>query len=396
MVLGSLSLPLVPFQHDAIFGILHKVKPSYRSCAECMYPAASRAPEITREQGPDPGTPTICTQPTYLPHLMSSPVGPSLLTDPRRPDPSRAGSTADFPITSCLVEPSLETPKGPLPKCTPLKNPHGDKSPEVVEKEDLSSLSSSMSLSPKRDPRAARELRLLLGKEAERPSTSSYRMQHQESILQLQKAGLVRKHTQQLERRQGVPGDPATPLSALVPAHHQDTRLGVASIPEEEAVPDPESPAPPPMLLWRPDHPAHSPRDLLKPACCTPTSSSRSSNLTRSSSSDSLHSVRGRPGLVQQRAQEIETRLRLAGLTVSSPLKRSHSLAKLGSLNFSTEDLASEANSSILAADLQDSHVATAVTAATTLDREPFPAAPVGKTVPRHSKSPVPPQVGKS
>lgn len=391
------------FEHDAIFGILHKVKPSYRSCAECMYPAASRAPEIPREQGPDPGTPTICTQPTFLPHLMSSPVAPigppgtpaSLLTDPQRPDPGRAGSAADLPIPSCLVEPSQETPKVRLPKCSPLKNPHGDKSPDVVAKEDLSS-SSSTSLSPRRDPRAARELRLLLGKEAERPSTSSYWMQHQESILQLQKAGLVRKHTQQLERRQGVPGEPATPLSALVPAHHQDARLGVASIPEEEAAPDPESPAPPPTLLWRPAHPAHSPRDLLKPACGTPTSSSRSSNLTRSSSSDSLHSVRGRPGLVQQRAQEIETRLRLAGLTVSSPLKRSHSLAKLGSLDFSTEDLAGEADSSTLAADWQDSHAAPAVAAAAALDREPCPAAPVGKTVPRYSEGPLPPQAGQS
>ncbi|KAL4840260.1 hypothetical protein H8958_018983 [Nasalis larvatus] len=78
-----------------------------------------------------------------------------------------------------------------------------------------------------------------------------------------------------------------------------------------------------------------------------------SSNLTRSSSSDSIHSVRGKPGLVKQRTQEIETRLRLAGLTVSSPLKRSHSLAKLGSLNFSTEDLSSEADPST-GADSQD------------------------------------------
>ncbi|KAL2100507.1 hypothetical protein ACEWY4_004901 [Coilia grayii] len=66
-------------------------------------------------------------------------------------------------------------------------------------------------------------------------------------------------------------------------------------------------------------------------------------SLTRSSSSDSLASLAsvrgGQPGLVRQRAQEIEARMRLAGLTVPSPLKRSNSLAKLGDLTLSTHDL---------------------------------------------------------
>ncbi len=64
------------------------------------------------------------------------------------------------------------------------------------------------------------------------------------------------------------------------------------------------------------------------------------SALTRSSSSDSLPRIhRGQPGLVCQRAREIESRVRLAGLTMSSQLKRSNSLAKLGDLAISTEDL---------------------------------------------------------
>ncbi|XP_056313953.1 protein phosphatase Slingshot homolog 1 [Danio aesculapii] len=63
-------------------------------------------------------------------------------------------------------------------------------------------------------------------------------------------------------------------------------------------------------------------------------------SLVRSSSSDSLQRVRRvQPGLVRQRTREIETRVRLAGLTVSSQLKRSNSLAKLGDLAISTEDL---------------------------------------------------------
>ncbi|KAK7164617.1 hypothetical protein R3I94_003107 [Phoxinus phoxinus] len=72
------------------------------------------------------------------------------------------------------------------------------------------------------------------------------------------------------------------------------------------------------------------------------------SSLTRSSSSDSLQRIRkGQPCLVRQRAQEIETRVRLAGLTVSSQLKRSNSLAKLGDLAISTEDLTLSATVSI-------------------------------------------------
>lgn len=72
------------------------------------------------------------------------------------------------------------------------------------------------------------------------------------------------------------------------------------------------------------------------------------SSLTRSSSSDSLQRIRrGQPGLVRQRAQEIETRVRLAGLTMSSQLKRSNSLAKLDDLAISTEDLTLSATVSI-------------------------------------------------
>ncbi|EPQ09862.1 Protein phosphatase Slingshot like protein 1 [Myotis brandtii] len=65
------------FEHDALFGILNKVKPSYKSCADCMYPTASRAPEAFGERRETPGAPAICTQPTFLPHLTSSPVAPA-------------------------------------------------------------------------------------------------------------------------------------------------------------------------------------------------------------------------------------------------------------------------------------------------------------------------------
>ncbi|XP_036418879.1 protein phosphatase Slingshot homolog 1 isoform X2 [Colossoma macropomum] len=59
--------------------------------------------------------------------------------------------------------------------------------------------------------------------------------------------------------------------------------------------------------------------------------------MIRSSSSENMHGAQ--LGLVHQRAQENGTRLRLTGLPTSSRLKRSNSLAKLGGLAISTQDL---------------------------------------------------------
>ncbi|EPY87337.1 protein phosphatase Slingshot 1-like protein [Camelus ferus] len=371
------------FEHDAIFGILNKVKPSYQSCAECMYPPASGNPEAFGERCKNPGAPAICTQPAFLPPLTSSPVAhvpsrPRALeklssgpveTPPflppagsRRPDTGGPGAGAAPELPASLLEPSRETQKV-LPKSLLLKNSHCDRNPpstEVAKEESP----------PRKDLKPAKDLRRLFSKESAKPTTSSYLMQHQESILQLQKAGLVRKHTKELERMKGTPLDPAVPpragpacrLEASIPEENQDLApvppVGALALPgqagvneKSEASPLPDgallkSPTP---FLCRPDHPSHFSKDFLKTICYTPTSSSMSSNLTRSSSSDSIHSVRGKPGLVKQRTQEIETRLRLAGLTVSSPLKRSHSLAKLGSLNLSTEDLSGEADASTIA-----------------------------------------------
>ncbi|KAM6166202.1 protein phosphatase Slingshot homolog 1 isoform 2-T2 [Erethizon dorsatum] len=368
------------FEHDAMFGILTKVKPSYKSCANCMYPTASRTPEAFREQSEDPSAPAICTQPAFLPHITSSSMAhmssrsralekpacgaadtPPLLppTASRRPDSSGSVAGAAPEPSPSLPEPSRETPKV-LPKSFLLKNSHCDKnSPNMEVKED--------SL-PKKDLKPAKDLRLLFSNESEKPTTNSYLMQHQESIIQLQKAGLVRKHTKELEKLKSCSRDGATSrLEDSIPEESQE--LVMLQEPQPPALPgqaggDEKSEATPlplegallkspPPFLSRLDHTSNFSRDFLKTICYTPTSSSMSSNLTRSSSSDSIHSVRGKPGLVKQRTQEIETRLRLAGLTVSSPLKRSHSLAKLGSLNFSTEDLSSEADTATTA-DSQD------------------------------------------
>ncbi|XP_031193318.1 protein phosphatase Slingshot homolog 1 isoform X1 [Mastomys coucha] len=401
------------FERDAMFGILSKVKPPYTSCADCMYPTAGGTPEAFMERHEDPSSSAICTQPTFLPHVTSSPVsirsraperpasGPAntspflLPAGSRKPDVSGSGAGAAPEPPASLLEPSRETSKA-LPKSLLLKNPHCDKSAASTEE-----------LSPKKDPKPAKDLKLLFSNEVEKPATNSYLMQHQESIIQLQKAGLVRKHTKELERLKSLPSDsPSTCRDSAA------CRLE-ASIPEEEGQ-EPAHPAlcsqagseekpvggplqkSPTSTLLRLDHTSNFSKDFLKTVCYTPTSSSISSNLTRSSSSDSIHSVRGKPGLVKQRAQEIETRLRLAGLTVSSPLKRSHSLAKLGSLNFSTEDLSSEADTSTIA-DSQDTRcgLSSFLSEPQATPRDPAATSkPSGKSAPENLKSPL--RVNKS
>ncbi|XP_021501727.1 protein phosphatase Slingshot homolog 1 isoform X1 [Meriones unguiculatus] len=401
-------------ERDAVFGILSKVKPSYTSCADCMYPTAGGAPEAFTEQHEDPRAPAVCTQPAFLPHVTSSamahtssrpraperpPSGPAntppflLPAGSKKPDISGSGARAAPEPPASLVEPSRETSKV-LPKTLPLKNSHCDKSAANMEvaKEEVPA---------KKDLKPAKDLRLLFSHEAEKPTANSYLMQHQESIIQLQKAGLVRKHTKELERLKSLPPDsPSTCRDSAT------SRLE-ASIPEEgpepghaalcsqagteEKPPDGALLKSPSATLLRLDHTSNFSKDFLKTVCYTPTSSSMSSNLTRSSSSDSIHSIRGKPGLVKQRAQEIETRLRLAGLTVSSPLKRSHSLAKLGSLNFSTEDLSSEADTSTIA-DSQDAkcgHSSFLPEPQAALRDPPATSKPSGQPTPEPLKSPL-------
>lgn len=66
------------------------------------------------------------------------------------------------------------------------------------------------------------------------------------------------------------------------------------------------------------------------PLCC---------GLPHSSSSDSIRDLSGSPGSVKQRAKEMEARIRQAGLTPPSHMKRSASLAKLGCLDLMKDDL---------------------------------------------------------
>ncbi|XP_074868894.1 protein phosphatase Slingshot homolog 1 isoform X2 [Carettochelys insculpta] len=373
------------FEHDAIFGILSKVKPSYQSCTDCMYSSAGASADAAGEQCEtlNPIVPccssTICTQPSLLSHVTSNVSHP--LPSRSRPGEVRGakndlvppllqGDTVLEGVTCksvldqhCgLSEKSKDAPKSPVKALLTRRDSHCEKSPLHTEGMKESSLA-------RKDVRPTKDLKyLLFTKDLEKPTTNSYLMQHQESLIQLQKAGLVRKHTKELERLKSAPSEPSSlgressvsRIDASIPEENQDlalhqgavSLLGAASLISEDTENDAEkleaknhlqglSQKTSTPVQGRLEHMSSYTKDFLKTICYTP-SSSRSSNLTRSSSSDSIHSVRGTPGLVKQRTQEIETRLRLAGLTVSSPLKRSNSLAKLGCLNLSSDDLSSD------------------------------------------------------
>ncbi|KAM9743796.1 protein phosphatase Slingshot homolog 1 isoform 2-T2 [Menidia menidia] len=178
--------------------------------------------------------------------------------------------------------------------------------------------------------------------------------QQQETLSQLRRSGLVRRRAERLEK---LSGSSQESLHSLKPLHAcQTSRKSLSHGEEEEeeeedlshCTGDLTKSSTPCQVRLEPLVVPLTNEALLGVAgsgLLTPTSSPHGSTLTRSSSSDSLRSVRGKPGLVRQRAQEIETRMRLAGLTVPSRFKRSNSLAKLGSLTFSSEDLCSACSS---------------------------------------------------
>lgn len=170
--------------------------------------------------------------------------------------------------------------------------------------------------------------------------------QQQETLMQLQRSGLVRRRTERLEKLSGL-------FQERARAYEQ---RGACSSKSEDATNNSIDTDPYHTCFGtRTDSSTEAAVPLtnetllaaLGSGGLTPVSSPHGSTLTRSSSSDSIRSVRGKPGLVRQRAQEIEARMRLAGLTVPSRLKRSNSLAKLGSLTFSSEDLCSACSSDV-------------------------------------------------
>ncbi|XP_063769339.1 protein phosphatase Slingshot homolog 1 isoform X2 [Pseudophryne corroboree] len=331
-------------EEDAVFGILSKVKPTYPSCRDCMYPATAMSSDAQGEWQQQDSTdlsdaPTVCSQPALLQHMTSAVLermhGHQLCKETHLQTGSKSFRT------------------------TPSKAADKNFSDSVKLQDEIGQAESCEDSVSKKESRQSKDLKyLFFSSDLEKPAMHSYLMQHQESIIQLQKAGLVRKHTKELERfkskgssvlKEDTLDKTESDISKDVGTEQVSVQLGVDQKDIIEKVDVPEISD---GVFQKTSTPCYCKMDLissctkdfLKTICYTPTSSSMSSNLTRSSSSDSIHSVRGKPGLVKQRTQEIETRMRLAGLTLSSPLKRSHSLAKLGSLNFSSDDLSSDPN----------------------------------------------------
>lgn len=182
---------------------------------------------------------------------------------------------------------------------------------------------------------------MIMDLEGDKPS---YLGQQQETLVQLRRSGLVRRHAERLEKLSGFSRESLLSLKALnecqgTKRSHQEEEEELNSFTRDST---PGQVRFEPLVMPLANEALFG---VVGSGLLDPTSSPHGSTLTRSSSSDSLRSVRGKPGLVRQRAQEIETRMRLAGLTVPSRLKRSNSLAKLGSLTFSSEDLCSACSS---------------------------------------------------
>ncbi|XP_066546040.1 protein phosphatase Slingshot homolog 1 [Amia ocellicauda] len=354
--LGSSKRSCPPgFDDSANTRNTYKIKPPYQPCTDCMLSQRCEPMVVERAHRLNPlhmcSIPNICVQNSgsvSADHASISSVSP--LPGLRRAScshcsPSNRANCGVSP-SATLIEAYRHRQVSPM-NCDELpRDPH-----RHLEADSMSELSEAEH--KKAAVKAAKDLSLLkLSLEAEKPMVPSYVMQHQESIMQLQKAGLVRKHTKELEKLSSLSLDLSKAGSQL--PEQMDTcseeidGMGL----EEEMEVDSTSVT---ETYLKTSTPCGSRLDVAEPLTndllktvggLTPTSSPHGSTLTRSSSSDSLHSVRGKPGLVKQRAQEIETRLRLAGLTVSSKLKRSNSLAKLGSLTFSSEDLSSACSSS--------------------------------------------------
>ncbi|XP_041642611.1 protein phosphatase Slingshot homolog 1 isoform X2 [Cheilinus undulatus] len=248
------------------------------------------------------------------------------------------------PCANCAASP----PKAPLDR----DEPPGD-APLPMELKDDGDVVKVHTDSQKSKPAAASDAvpeLVSMDSEEEKQGVACYIGQQQETLSQLQRSGLVRRRAERLERLSGLSKES---LHFLKPLHACQKPKNSPFHPEEEddfsgiTGDFPKSSTPCQVRLEPLVVPLTNEALLgvVGSGLLTPTSSPHGSTLTRSSSSDSLRSVRGKPGLVRQRAQEIETRMRLAGLTVPSKLKRSNSLAKLGSINFSSEDLYSACSS---------------------------------------------------
>ncbi|XP_048043768.1 protein phosphatase Slingshot homolog 1 isoform X2 [Megalobrama amblycephala] len=287
------------FDDSASIGNPYKVKPSYQSCRDCLrLPSGRRCERRTHRLNlpRHAGLPSISIQAPGG-HKFS----PASANKVPPPAPRHHMSSGHCQCIRCSSRANLDTYlKQPSCEDLPQDLRYSLETEDKMEGEDEGSKESSSS--PMTELTL---LRLSLG--GERPMAELSQGVHLETQL-------VHHRLEQV----------SGPQSEQMDLSVEDTATEDMEVDEENV----------PNL-----HPGSSEfQQMLAPG----------SSLTRSSSSDSLQRIRrGQPGLVRQRAQEIETRVRLAGLTVSSQLKRSNSLAKLDDLAISTEDLTLSATVSI-------------------------------------------------
>ncbi|CAB1318375.1 unnamed protein product [Coregonus sp. 'balchen'] len=346
------------FDDSASTGNPYKVKPSYQSCKDCL-----RLPPGRRCERPAGGR-THRLNPTR--HCG---VVPTISIDP--PDTHFTNTPAPhspctLPATIARLEAYRQRLVSPM-SCEELpRDRHCS-----LETEDMDELQEDEEEEEEeQEPRPGREAGtgaiteltfMKLSLEGERPvgQPPSEGVELQPAGVELEPPGgdgvelqrtglelgmgLVRQRAEQLERLSGLAMEGL--LSGAGLAEQMDLNLAGEEMEVEGGVGvHSEIPIPSTSCTVTAADPQINTTPVSYPQgsaqTWTPVSSPHGSTLTRSSSSDSLHSNRGgHQGLVQQRTQEIETRMRLAGLTVPSLLKRSSSLAKLGGLTFSTEDL---------------------------------------------------------
>ncbi|TKS78715.1 Protein phosphatase [Collichthys lucidus] len=313
----------------------------YEKASSIIPPADASTPKSKQKDSP-PLVSKLCLNPSP-PQVLSSSL-PLSHTSPEGLVSSAVLLRPCGPLCDC-ANCASSTPTAPLDR----DEQPGDSLhlPEPKDDGDLSEVKTESRCAASSD--ALPEL-MTMDLEEDKPAVACYIGQQQETLMQLQRSGLVRRRAERLERLSGLTQES---LQSLKPLHAcQRSKTSPCQAEDEDEFSAftgnfPKSSTPCQVRLEPLVVPLTNEALLgvVGSGLLTPTSSPHGSTLTRSSSSDSLRSVRGKPGLVRQRAQEIETRMRLAGLTVPSRLKRSNSLAKLGSLNFSSEDLCSACSS---------------------------------------------------
>ncbi|XP_043924329.1 protein phosphatase Slingshot homolog 1 isoform X1 [Protopterus annectens] len=346
------------FEDGAMFALFSKVQPSYRSCAECICSPETQSCEFPVEPSqchsdkPVCSSATVYTQPSGSIHVTAELSNQNLNTD-KSDQHYRVGK--EMQCSSNVYDQNDECRESL--RSTDLLHKENNNCGFNFKSENETG--EECMCDSIKNLREIKDLQCI-GKGA----SQSYLIQHQESLIKLQKAGLVRKHTKELEK---LSSKSATPVSnpgrnfEHVAGASQDgkncawchlqsslhiadllpssTSMGSLVLPANKMDPLTVSNGVHQKNLASHVYQKKSSRDVWEGTSLAPISLSMKSHLIRSSSSDSICCHCGKMGLVKQKSLEAKVREHFAGLTIPSRLKRSYSVAKLRSLNFCQDNL---------------------------------------------------------